>query len=118
MVTRTQACRSVASLALAGFISASIAVDAIAQSAPRTPPPGERPVQRTLPRNEIYANLSERLEISEADAQTLTRSVEDKGFPLRETVVLLLLANGRTNQLVEQGKLAKDRRVEGMRTSA
>ena len=111
----------VVALLAAGLIGS--ATDGLAQSA-AAPPPGrgpradDRPVQRTLPREAIYANLSKELDLKEAEAQALAQSVEGRGFPLRETVVLLLLAKARTDRLIEQGTVAKQQGAGEIQSSA
>jgi len=78
----------------------------------------ERPVQRTLPRKQIYANLSEGLGVKGEEAKSLLQSVEDKGFPLRETVVLLLLAKAQADRQIEEGKFSKEQRVQALTATA
>ena len=103
--------------AVAGTLAGST-TDVCAQSQSRGPRPSERPVQRTLPRKEIYENLGKRLGVKGAEAKSLTQAVEDKGFPIRETVVLLLVANARASNLIDQGKFTKQQRVQAIRTTA
>jgi hypothetical protein len=91
------------------------ATDSIAQAPPRG---GDRPVQRTLPRNEIYAKLGTVLDVGQGEAKSLVQSVEDKGFPLRETVVLLLLGKARADRLIEEGKFSKEQRAQVLTESA
>jgi len=100
-------------LLAAGLVAA--ATDGIAQPPPRG---GDRPVQRTLPRNEIYAALGTGLDVGREEAKSLVQSVENKGFPLRETVVLLLLAKARADLLIEEGKLSKKQGAQALTESA
>jgi hypothetical protein len=77
----------------------------------------DRPVQRTLPRKEIYANLSKELGVKDAEAKALVESLEDKGFPPRETVVLLLLAKARADRLIEEGRYPKGQGLDALNAS-
>lgn len=89
------------------------------QSFAQPPPRGQdRPVQRTLPRKDIYANLSRALGVKDAEAKALEQSIEDRGFPPRETVVLLLLAKARADGLIEEGKLSEWQPLEALKASA
>jgi hypothetical protein len=109
---RIRASRLFVVVLLAAGLVAS-ATDGFAQ-----PPRGERPVQRTLPRKEIYANLGTGLDVGQGEAKSLMQSVEDRGFPLRETVVLLLLAKARADRLIEEGKVPKEQRAQALTESA
>jgi len=91
------------------------ATDGMAQPPPRG---GDRPVQRTLPRKEIYAKLGAGLDVGQGEAKSLVQSVEDKGFPLREAVVVLLLAKARADRLIEEGKFSKEQRAQALTDSA
>ncbi len=99
-------------LLAAGLVAS--AIDGFAQPLPR----GERPVQRTLPRKEIYANLGMGLGVGEGEAKSLMQSIEDRGFPPRETVVLLLLAKARADRLIEEGKFSKEQWAQALTQSA
>ena len=88
------------------------------QSFAQPPPRGQdRPVQRTLPRKDIYANLSKALGVKDAEAKALEQSTEDKGFPPRETVVLLLLAKARADRLIEEGEFSKGQGMDALNAS-
>ena len=100
----------------AGLVAST--TDGFAQPPPRGPHGGDRPVQRTLPRKEIYRNLSEAIDVKEAEAKSLAQSVEDRGFPLRETIVVLLLAKARADHLLDEGKFAKEQRTQAIRGGA
>jgi hypothetical protein len=102
----------VAVLLAAGLVAS--ATDGFAQPPPRG---GDRPVQRTLSRKEIYANLSNELGVKDAEAKALVQSVEDRGFPPRETVVLLLLAKARADRLIEEGKVSKGQGLDALHAS-
>ncbi len=95
----------------------ALATESFAQ---RPPASGgeERPVQRTLPRKQIYANLSEGLGVKGEEAKSLLQSVEDRGYPLRETVVLLLLAKAQADRQIEEGKFSKEQRVQALTATA
>ncbi len=83
------------------------------------PPRGQdRPVQRTLPRKEIYVNLSRALGVTEGEAKALEQSTEDKGFPPRESVVLLLLAKARADRLRADGKGVQGQGMDALKASA
>lgn len=105
--------RSLQFLAVALFAAGLVAsaTEAFAQPPSRQ---GDRPVQRTLPRKDIYANLGRALGVKEGEAKSLLQSVEDKGFALRETIVLLLLARARADHLIAEGKVTKEPRMQAL----
>jgi hypothetical protein len=96
----------------------ALATESFARRPPASGGGEERPVQRTLPRKQIYANLSEGLGVKGEEAMSLLQSVEDKGFPLRETVVLLLLAKAQADHQIEEGKSSKGQRVQALTATA
>lgn len=102
----------VVTLLVAGLVAS--ATDGLAQP---PPPRGDRPVQRTLPRRDIYANLGRGLGVKEGEAKSLLQSLEDRGFPLRETIVLLLLAKARADHLIDGGKFTKEQRMQALQGS-
>jgi hypothetical protein len=117
MLTRMPVVRSsgfflVALLAAAVFAPAT---EGLAQPPPRGQ---DRPVQRTLPRREICANLGKALGVTEGEAKALEQSIEDRGFPPRETVVLLLLAKARADRLMKEGTGAKGQPLDALKASA
>jgi len=116
MLTRMLAVRSSGSflvvLLAAGLFAST--TESFAQPPPREQ---DRPVQRTLPRKDIYGNLSKALGVTEGEAKVLEQSTEDKGFPPRETVVLLLLAKARADRLIEEGKFSKGQGMDALNAS-
>ena len=98
---------------LAAGLVASV-TESMAQPSPRGQ---DRPVQRTLPRKDIYASLGQALGIPQGEAKTLEQSTEDKGFPPRETVVLLLLAKARADRLIEEGKFSTGQAMDALNAS-
>jgi len=116
MLTRMLAVRSPGSflvvLLAAGLVAST--TESFAQPPPREQ---DRPVQRTLPRKDIYGNLSKALGVTEGEAKALEQSTEDKGFPPRETVVLLLLAKARADRLIEEGTLSKGQGMDALNAS-
>ncbi len=78
----------------------------------------DRPILRTLPRQGIYANLSQELHIKKEVAETLVTSLEDKGFFLQHAIALLLLAKTRADRLIDNGKFAKEQGEQAVRASA
>ena len=77
----------------------------------------DSPVHRTLPRKDIYANLSRALGVTEGEAKALEQSTEDRGFPPREAVVLLLLAQARADHLIQEGKVTREQRGQAIQAS-
>jgi hypothetical protein len=116
MLTRMPAVRSSGSF-LVVLLAAGL-VASTTESFAQPPPRGQdRPVQRTLPRKEIYGNLSKELGVTEGEVKALEQSTEDKGFPPRETVVLLLLAKARADRLIEEGKFSKRQGMDALNAS-
>ena len=116
MLTRMPGVRSSGSF-LVVLLAAGL-VASMTESFAQPPPRGQdRPVQRTLPRKDIYANLSKALGVTEGEARALEQSTEDKGFPPRETVVLLLLAKARADRLIEEGKFSKRQGMDALNAS-
>ena len=84
-------------------------------------PPGkgtDRPIPRTAPRTEIYENMSKEFGIPSKEARALVATLEDKGFLLREAVMLVILANERAEKLIKDGKFAKNDKAKAMHDSA
>lgn len=105
----------VGSVFLAGLVaSASLSF----AQAPTPPGKGrDRPITRTLPRLEIYEKLGKEFDIPPKEAKAMVVSLEDRGFLLREAVMLVILANERAGKLVEEGKFAKNDKAKAMHAS-
>ena len=121
MVMKVASVRSVVFFAM-GVLMAGLVVsttESVAQQQARGSRGKDQPVQRIRPRQEIYANLSTQLGLNDVEAaQELLSSVENRGFPLREAIVLLLLAKAGADRLIEAGDMPKDAALEALQSSA
>ena len=94
----------------------------LAQDDPKAPPPPgrgrDKPIQRTGPRADIYERAAQELNLpSGKEVKPLVLSLEERGFFLRDALVLLLIAKTRAEQLIEQGKFKKESYPQALRAS-
>ena len=80
------------------------------QKVVRQPDPVLEP---TFPRNVIYQNLAEELGVDEETAKRLLVGLESQ-MPLREAVMLLILANATTEKQIEQGGFSERQKKDAL----
>jgi hypothetical protein len=107
---------------LLAALPASTRANLAQQDNPRDPPPPgrgrDKPIQRTGPRAEIYERAAQDLKLpSGKEVKPLVLSLEERGFFLRDALVLLLIAKTRAEQLIEQGKFKKESYPQALRAS-
>lgn len=74
-------------------------------------------VFRTIPRKDLYANLGGDLGVKAKDVKELILPLEDKGFGLRDAIVLLWMAKARSDQLIQMGQLPKTQPEKALKAS-